>query len=63
MGVRDDDQGTPVVGRPGESVEKKIECQVFSRVVGYWAPVRNWNKGKQQEFAERKEYEVPNASN
>lgn len=29
------------------------ECEVFSRVVGYYRPVNNWNKGKQAEFAER----------
>jgi len=29
---------------------------VMSRVVGYYAPVDSFNVGKQQEFAERKEY-------
>lgn len=29
---------------------------IYSRVVGYLRPVQNWNKGKQQEFLERKEY-------
>ena len=29
------------------------ECEVYSRVVGYFRPVKNWNKGKQQEFKER----------
>lgn len=29
------------------------ETEVFSRVVGYHRPVKNWNKGKQAEFAER----------
>ena len=33
-------------------------CEVFSRVVGYFRPVANWNKGKQEEFRERKTYEV-----
>ena len=33
-------------------------CEVFSRVVGYFRPVANWNKGKQEEFKERKNYEV-----
>jgi len=28
-------------------------CEVFSRVVGYFRPVSNWNKGKRQEFKER----------
>ena len=33
-------------------------CEVFSRVVGYFRPVANWNKGKREEFMERKHYEV-----
>lgn len=35
-----------------------IPCEVYSRVVGYYRPVRNWNKGKQEEFKDRKEYVV-----
>ena len=30
------------------------KCEVYSRVVGYYRPVERWNKGKQQEFKERK---------
>ena len=30
------------------------DCEVYSRVVGYLRPVKQWNKGKQQEFAMRK---------
>ncbi len=33
-------------------------CEVYSRVVGYLRPVRQWNDGKQQEFKERKEFKV-----
>ena len=32
-------------------------CEVFSRVVGYYRPVQNWNKGKAEEFKERKEFD------
>ncbi|GBR74106.1 hypothetical protein NO1_1336 [Candidatus Termititenax aidoneus] len=32
--------------------------EVYSRIVGYFRPVSNWNKGKQQEFEDRKTYEV-----
>lgn len=32
------------------------ECEVYSRVVGYLRPVSQWNKGKQAEFGDRKEY-------
>ena len=38
---------------------KKVPCEVYSRVVGYYRPVRNWNAGKQQEWKERKVYAVP----
>jgi len=40
--------------RMTEKCGKKTE--VYSRVVGYFRPVSNWNKGKKQEFKERKEY-------
>jgi len=36
----------------------KAVCEVFSRVCGYFRPVSNWNKGKQEEFKERKNYEI-----
>ncbi len=32
--------------------------EVYSRVVGYYRPVVNWNLGKKEEFKERVEYEV-----
>jgi ribonucleoside-triphosphate reductase len=34
------------------------ECEIWSRVVGYYRPVNHWNKGKQAEFGDRKEYSV-----
>ena len=42
--------------------EKKklvVPVEVYSRVVGYFRPVNQWNKGKQQEFSERSVYAVP----
>jgi ribonucleoside-triphosphate reductase len=33
-------------------------CEVFSRVVGYLRPVKQWNKGKQAEFKARKVFKV-----
>jgi len=36
----------------------RVLCEVYSRIVGYLRPVRNWNVGKKQEFAERREYAV-----
>ncbi|RUM88225.1 MAG: hypothetical protein DSZ24_04295 [Thermodesulfatator sp.] len=31
-----------------------MECEVYSRVVGYFRPVAQWNDGKRQEFKERR---------
>lgn len=35
-----------------------LRTEVYSRVVGYFRPVQNWNEGKKQEFAERETYAV-----
>lgn len=37
------------------------EAEVWSRVVGFHRPVQSWNKGKQEEYKDRKEFlsEVP----
>lgn len=34
------------------------KTEVYSRIVGYFRPVQNWNTGKKQEFKDRKEYKV-----
>ncbi|NPV52737.1 MAG: ribonucleoside triphosphate reductase [Firmicutes bacterium] len=39
----------PACGKPAE---------VWSRVVGFYRPIQNWNKGKRSEFADRKEYVI-----
>lgn len=33
-------------------------AEVYSRITGYYRPVKNWNEGKSQEFKDRKEYNV-----
>ena len=38
------------------------KCEVYSRVTGYFRPVANWNKGKQEEFRDRKTYRVTRAA-
>ncbi len=38
--------------------ELKVPVEVYSRVVGYFRPVKQWNKGKQEEFKARKEYRI-----
>jgi len=41
-----------------EKKEKRCnhETEVYSRVVGFYRPTKLWNKGKKQEYSERKEY-------
>ena len=36
----------------------KERTEVYSRVVGYYRPVQQWNKGKQEEYYDRKNYAV-----
>ncbi len=46
---------------PGEHFQCKRcgnECEVYSRVVGYLRPVKQWNKGKKEEFKERTTYHL-----
>lgn len=33
-----------------------MTTEVYSRVVGYFRPVQNWNDGKKEEFRERRPY-------
>ncbi|MFH0954683.1 MAG: ribonucleoside triphosphate reductase [Candidatus Micrarchaeota archaeon] len=33
-------------------------CEVFSRIVGYFRPVQNWNAGKREEFKDRVLYKL-----
>lgn len=33
--------------------------EVYSRIVGYYRSVRNWNAGKREEFGARKEFSFP----
>ena len=39
------------------------ETEVYSRITGYYRPLKNWNAGKTQEFKERKEYDAINSMN
>ena len=40
--------------------KRKVPCEVYSRIVGYLRPTRNWNEGKQEEFKERQTFEIKN---
>lgn len=49
-----------------EEIESRIKdpklCEgtasIYARVTGYYRSVGNWNRGKAQEFIERKEYSL-----
>jgi anaerobic ribonucleoside-triphosphate reductase len=36
----------------------KVNCEVYSRVSGYYRPVKHYNKAKQAEFADRKMIDI-----
>jgi ribonucleoside-triphosphate reductase len=40
------------------SSEKGTPAEVYSRIVGYYRSVRNWNRGKREEYGERRLYDV-----
>jgi len=37
---------------------KGTECEVYSRIVGYFRSVKQWNNGKQEEFKDRITFEI-----
>ena len=37
------------------------ETEVYSRITGYYRPVKNWNDGKSQEYKERRTYDIANS--
>lgn len=41
-----------------QAEQKTMECEIYSRVVGYLRPVNQWNKGKQQEYTDRKTFDM-----
>lgn len=34
-------------------------CEIYTRIVGYYRNIKNWNPGKAAEFEDRKYFEVP----
>ena len=36
-----------------------LKTEIYSRVVGYFRPTENWNRGKLEEFKERKKFIIP----
>lgn len=37
---------------------KLVKTAIYSRPVGYISPVQNYNKGKEEEFGQRKLYDM-----
>jgi len=34
-------------------MKKKVPCEIYSRVVGYYRPINQYNAGKREEFKDR----------
>ncbi|MBO4449803.1 MAG: ribonucleoside triphosphate reductase [Clostridiales bacterium] len=47
-----------IAGEVFECPECGKKTEVYSRITGYYRPVQNWNKGKVQEFKQRKTYVI-----
>ncbi len=47
-----------IAGEFAECPSCHEETEIYSRIVGYLRPVRQWNKGKKEEFSTRKEFEL-----
>lgn len=52
--------------KPGQGLVNglvyEIHPEVYSRIVGYLRPVRDWNVAKKQEFRDRQTYQVTDAN-
>ena len=54
-----DPSGVRIGCDPGHSTAGyKIPVECYSRIVGYLRPVANWNPAKQQEFKDRRVFDV-----
>lgn len=60
-GIYEDESGNlvDVSGKVLVPREKRVKTEVYSRVVGYMRPVSSWNRGKRQEFKDRKVFVPP----
>jgi ribonucleoside-triphosphate reductase len=41
-----------------QAKDKKVPVECYSRVVGYFRPLNQWNMGKQEEFKDRLPYDA-----
>ncbi len=37
---------------------KRVPCEIYSRIVGYFRPISQWNQGKRSEFTDRVNYNI-----
>ena len=49
-------------GEQATCPECKLETEIYSRVVGYLRPIKQWNNGKQSEFKQRVTFQVGQSS-
>ena len=47
-----------IAGEQSNCPHCQAPTEVYSRITGYYRPVQNWNDGKLQEYANRKEYDI-----
>ena len=47
-----------LAGEVWECPECGSETEVYSRITGYYRPVKHWNDGKVQEYKDRREYQL-----
>lgn len=41
---------------------KRTPCEIYSRIVGYLRPIKEWNEGKQAEWKQRKVFKIKEES-
>jgi ribonucleoside-triphosphate reductase (formate) len=51
-----------IAGEKFECPTCGAETEVYSRIVGYYRAVKNWNAGKREEYRHRKTFAVPDAA-
>ena len=37
---------------------KGTECEIWSRIVGYYRNIKHWNEGKSEEYKQRKNFKI-----
>ena len=43
--------------------EKRQPCEIFSRVVGYFRPVSEWNDAQKEIFKDRRKFKIEDNKN